>query len=414
MNYISQTIQLYNQYHLKVLNFLLLTVVFISTFSHTISKKIIITTFILSFYKQTTWDQLKWYLRQPLIIVLLITFVYMSISLIWTPDFNQGRGIVENYIYYFLIPITIFSLIPNQKLIPYLIKTFIFSMFVNEVISYGIIFHIWGEMDSLGFPTPFVHHTIYSIFVAIALLLIGYQIAHSNNRLQQFLYLLFLVTMSGNLIISGGRNGQVTLLLTILVLALLSFRHSYKKSLLLLGSPILLFVLAFFLYGQFQERAIHIYTDAKQVFEDKNFETSFGNRLFSYFIAEKYVQDYNYFIGEGAGSIKTTKNALLDKYFKNVPHSNYIYTHFHQYYVSTLVQYGVIGLILLIMMFYFYYEIPIHNPEIQFLKKTLLLIMIFSNLADGMLFFRITMIIFAIFIGITIAQHRIETLEKTS
>lgn len=385
-----------------------MSTIFFTTLNHKLGKKIVILTLIIASIKHIDIKTLKELLKQPLIKILLATLLYMFISLAWTPDFYEGKGIIENYIFYFLLPIIAFSLIPNEKHIQLLIKVFIITMFVNEIISYGIIFELWGSLDNLGFPTPFMHHTAYSLFVTIAILIIGYEFIHENNLQVKFFYFIFLLTMSGNLIISGGRNGQATLLLTIIVFSILHFKTSLRKGLLLFLAPILLFTVAYFTFSQFKDRTDRIYSDSKAVIINQNFQTSFGNRLFAFFIADKYIEDYNYFLGEGAGSIKITKNKILEKHFKDVKHSNTIYTHFHQYYVSTLVQYGLVGLILLLFLFYYLFKIKIINSNINYIKNAIVMIMIFSNLGDGMLFIRTTMIVFAIFIGLILAQSRIE------
>lgn len=408
MSKVAQIKALVSRHYYNFLNGLLVLTVFISTFNHKLTKKLVLTAFIIAAIKYIDIKMVKKMLQEPIIHVILITFAYMVISLLWTPDFHEGKGIIENYVFYFILPILVFALVPDQKYIHLLVKAFVIAMFINELISYGIIFGIWGELNDQGYPTPFVHHTLYSVLVIIAIFIIGYELTQTKNLVSRLFYITFLLTMSGNLIISGGRNGQVTLFLIVLVLVVSHFRKSYRKALLLLFTPIIIFTIAFFSYPQFHERLKLIYTDSVAVIEQQNFRTSLGNRLFSYFLAEKYVQDHNYLIGEGAGSITITKNAIIERHFSNADQNAKQYSHFHQYYVSTLVQYGLVGLILLFLMFYYLYKIKIVDPQLQFIKNITLLVIIISDMADGMLFIRAMMVVFAIFIGLALAQQRIE------
>lgn len=401
-------------YYYDFLNALLMLTIFSTTFNHKLGKKAVFITLLAASIKYINVQMFKQALQQPVVKIILLTLLYMFISLSWSPNFQEGKGIVENYIFYFLFPILVFTFIPNQKYIYILIKVFVFTMFVNEIISYGILLNFWGSLDNLGFPTPFMHHTAYSMVVTIAIFIIGYEFTQTKELKFRIIYLVFLLTMSGNLIISGGRNGQVTLFLIVVIFALGYFKKAYKKSLLLLLAPILLFTIAFFSYDQFQQRFVRIYTDSASVIEKRDFRTSFGNRLFAFFIADKYIEDYNFLVGEGAGSIKITKNDILEKYFSDTKHANTTYTHFHQYYVSTLVQYGLIGLSLLFLFFYYFYKVKIRDPKMNYIRNLILLVMIISNLADGMLFIRSTMIIFAIFIGLILAQSRIEDMQLTT
>ena len=405
---VTQLKALASRYYYDFLNGLLMLTVFISTFHHKLTKKLAIIILIIAAIKYIDFKMLKKLLQEPIVRVILLTFSYMALSLLWTPDFHEGKGIVENYIFYFMLPILVFALIPDQKYIYLLVKTFVFAMVINELISYGILFGVWGELNDQGYPTPFLHHTLYSVLVIIAIFIIGYELTRAKSIISRLFYLLFLLTMSGNLIISGGRNGQVTLFLIVLVLAVSHFRRSYKKALLLLFAPILIFAVAYFSYDQFQERLKLIYTDSIAVVEQQNFRTSLGNRLFSYFLAEKYMQDYNYLIGEGAGSVKITKNTIIEKHFADAYQNAERYSHFHQYYISTLVQYGLIGLVLLVLMFYYLYKIKIKDPQLHYIKNVTLLVIIISDTADGMLFIRAMMVVFAIFIGLALAQQRVE------
>ncbi|MBU1642675.1 O-antigen ligase family protein [bacterium] len=397
-----------SRYYYDLLNGLLMLTVFISTFNHKLTKKLLVITLIIAATRYIDIKMLKKLLQEPIVRVMLLTFSYMALSLLWTPDFHEGKGIVENYIFYFMLPILVFALIPDQKYIYLLVKTFVFAMVINELISYGILFEIWGELNDQGYPTPFLHHTLYSVLVIFAIFIIGYELIHTKSIISRLFYLLFLLTMSGNLIISGGRNGQVTLFVIVLILTLNYVQTSYKKALLMLFAPILIITVAYFSYDQFQERLKLIYTDSMAVIEQQNFRTSFGNRLFSYFLAEEYVKDYNYLIGEGAGSIKIIKNTIIDKHFSGAHQSARQYSHFHQYYISTLVQYGLIGLVLLFLMFYYLYKIKIKDPQLHYIKNITLLVIIISDTADGMLFIRAVMVIFAIFIGLALAQQRVE------
>ena len=399
----------FSTYYYPLLNALYAITLFMTTFHHKLGKGLLLITLLFAIVQHVKLPMLVIRLKEPLFIVMLTTLAYMTLSLIWTPDFHEGQGNVKNYLIYFILPIFTFSLISHKKQIHQLIKVFILAMFVNELISYSILFGFFGGSAAFdGYPTPFIHHSLYSIFVIIALFIIGYEFIYTKKILHKFIYLFFLLTMSGNLVISGGRNGQVTLILVIFVFALNYFRHSYKKALLLLLGPLLVFFIAYQTYDQFNDRLNKIYTDTEKVFLEQNYDTSFGNRLFSYILAEQYLKDYNYIRGEGAGSTRRIKNEIIDNNFSQAKQTARQYAHFHQYYISTLVQYGIIGLLLLLLFFYYLFKLKINNPEINYIRYVILLIMIFSNLSDGMMFTRSTMLIFALFIGLILAQYHIE------
>jgi len=388
--------------------------IFFTTIQHKLGKKIILLTLFAAVISYFKIDMFKSLLKQPLFRVIILSLSYMFLSLLWTPDFHEGKGIVENYLFYFIFPLIAFSLIPNQKYIPLLIKAFLITMFFNEIISYGIMFEVWGTTYDYEFPTPFMHHTAYSMIVTVAILILGYDFTQEKDIKIKIFYFLFLLTMSGNLILSGGRNGQMTLLLAIAVLSLSYFKTSYKKALILLLSPFLLFCVAYFSFDQFKVRTNQMYNATQNVIVKQDFTSSFGTRLLSFAIAEKYIQEYPYIFGEGAGSIKITKDTILTTHFKETPRLHEGHKHFHQYYISTLIQYGLIGVMLLLSLFYYFYKLQIKDPRMRYIQYITLLVMIFSNLADGMLFIRSTMIIFAIFIGLVLAQNRIESMSRES
>ena len=407
----SQTIRsfLVNNYY-NFLNFLLIISTLSSTFHYKISKKLMLATFLVASFKYINFTNIKILLTEPLFKVILLFLAYISITLFWTPDFHEGRGNVQNYLYYFILPIIIFSLIPNKKYINIITNTYVVAIVTTSLISYAIYFKMlkfsyfrFGLWPNVKMYSVFIPSNLYSVLVALGILLLLYNFIHSNY-IKKTLYLFPISSLLYILVLSGGRTGQVTLIAILVIISIVYSKTSVKTSLLILLTLLLISYTAYSTNKNFKNRTSKIYTETISTLNTKDYTTSVGVRLFSYVIANEYVKNYNFLVGEGAGSALITKNTIIKKYLSKEKEGAYRFPHFHQNYIRVFVQYGLIGLVLFLLMFYYIYKIKIKDSKINYIKNIILLTMLISNIFEELLFVRDTMLIFAIFIGIIIAQ----------
>lgn len=379
-----------------------------ATFNPLKSKIFLVIAGIL-WIKTITQQDLKVFLSNKAVIFLLLYYFYNLLSFIWTEHTRFYYDWISNNFYFFLLPFILFATIATKKTIRTFTKLFLLTVFVNEIISYGIELHLWLYPKD-GFPVFFMNHIPYSVIICLAILITYYELLHSeDNKVIKFFYIVFLITMTGNLVLSGGRTGQVTLIASLIIYFLWALNKKHRKHIittfvLLIG----MFTIAYFSFPQFQQRTKDIYIDINQAISQQNYNTSVGNRLLSYVIAVKFIEHKDIIFGEGTGMTNSIKNQLLQKYFPDKKLNAYHYTHLHQYYLNTFVETGLIGLFLFFSFIYFLAKIDTHNNEMHNIKIILIAVILISDMFDRIMLVRTTMLAFSLFAGLIIASAKIK------
>jgi O-antigen ligase len=342
--------------------------------------------------------------------------LFNLLSLLWTSNIDEGKHYIGYLFVYFYLPVIIFMTSLNQKNINFIISVFIFSMFINEVISYLLYFDLITTKYTLKHysTSGFINHIPYSVLVSFTAIYILNQIKYIKNKYIKYIYILFFITMTINLLISGGRTGYVSYFAALSFLMISHYKVGLKKFIIYISLPVFIVYFIYSVDKNTNHRINSIISDVETVLNDGNYNTSFGVRLAAYPMAYHiFKKDNNIFIGTGAGSLDQTKNDTIEKYKLTPSMNSLIHTnHFHNYYVDTLVSVGLIGLFIFIISFYFFWTIPIKDDKSLFIKSLLIITMLVSNLPDRMFDTKETMVFFALFIGMVISQHENEKEEK--
>jgi len=243
---------------------------------------------------------------------IVIFVAYMASTLLWSSDLSHGSRGLAYLLFWLIIPILSTSL--KQEHIPKIITSFLLAMFISELIAYGMIFDLW-TINGRGseYPSPFMHHVPYSLFLALTAMILLYRLLSSEYSLQaKAAIFLFFLSVSGNLFFSIGRTGQLALLLGIIVSFILHYRLTWKSlisSLLLIS---LLFFSAYAISSNFQKR-VHLIGDYAIKFSQGNLSSSWGLRL-TYWIITYEVLLADPLLGAGLGDLNSDeRNAALKK-----------------------------------------------------------------------------------------------------
>ncbi|XOB61356.1 O-antigen ligase family protein [Campylobacterota bacterium DY0563] len=412
-----------------LLNYLIVFYAFIIPFEYTITKELVKVMFLL-------WILTFDYERLKLIIKVLkenrvfqsvfLLSSFILLSYLWSDSYpNTVYGdtnfFFKSFIYFYILPIIIIVSSLNTKYIPIIIYSFLISMFINEIISYGIFFEFWstGIPKSSHFsPVPFQlsgSHITYSVYIAFAILLSIYKLKQIKNRYIYGIFIFFLITMSINLFISIGRTGQFALFLTLCSLLLIYYKHNIKKIILFVCSLLFIFIVAYYNINTFNIRINAGIKDVKNIIYNKEIKnSSVGNRLLSW-NAYSYINETKYLLyGVGMGNKEEyVKKRLLET---NYPHKNIIdfwkFGRLHNMYLEILVSNGIIGLFLLVMLFYSIFKADIKNKHIKYISYITSLVFTFVAIACDLFFFYEMMLLFGLFLSVVISQSNYEKKES--
>ena len=330
-----------------------------------------------------------------LVIAVLLYLLVHVVALLWTADIESGLWTLKKQLKFLFIPI--FMLFVKREHVKYYILAFLASMSLSEIWSYGIFFQLlplYGGATLID-PIPLMSHITYNPFLAIAIYLLSYYVLfdHSINRSKKVIYSFFIITMSINMFITGGRAGQVMYFAMLVILIFQYFpKNAFKASL------VSLFVLVitsstFYLNSKiFSDRVDLAVTELSDY--KNHTHSSTGMRISSAINSWSIIKEHPV-IGVGTGDYKnefikaSIKNNLKleDKLVIHNPHNMY---------VLILVQFGLLGLAAMLYLFYAQIKIAINSNE-EFVKKigiALPLLYLLIMLSDSYLMVHMTGLLF--------------------
>ena len=330
-----------------------------------------------------------------LVIAVLLYLLVHVVALLWTADIESGLWTLKKQLKFLFIPI--FMLFVKREHVKYYILAFLASMSLSEIWSYGIFFQLlplYGGATLID-PIPLMSHITYNPFLAIAIYLLSYYVLfdHSINRSKKVIYSFFIITMSINMFITGGRAGQVMYFAMLVVLIFQYFPKNAFKA-----SSVSLFVLVitsstFYLNSKiFSDRVDSAVTELSD-YKNHTYSST-GMRISSAINSWSIIKEHPV-IGVGTGDYKnefikaSIKNNLKleDKLVIHNPHNMY---------VLILVQFGLLGLAAMLYLFYAQIKIAINSNE-EFVKKigiALPLLYLLIMLSDSYLMVHMTGLLF--------------------
>lgn len=349
-----------------------------------------------------------------LLLTLLILFSYLwSTDVTTTPTHYYYQDMYDyfyRYIVFFLFPIIMILTKLRKEFIPLVISSFIFAMFINEIISYGIFFELWTtSRGSVYNPVPFhKNHITYSAFLGFTVLLSIYRFSHIKNNYIKVFYLLFITTMSINLFMSAGRTGQFSLLITSVILSLIYFKKSIKLIIFSFSILVIAYFLAFTNMATFNTRVNQAKQSIENIIDNKNFDTSLGTRIMAFDTIPYLINANNILFGVGMGDKPSYVSTTLKKDYPHRLNNFDIHGFLHNSHLEMLVSNGLAGLFLYFSIFYFLFTTAIKDTFIRYISYTLSIYILCFGMVSDIFFFRAIMSLFGLFLAIVILQNQSE------
>jgi len=296
------------------------------------------------------WLQIK---SHPLFFPMLAFAVLYPLSLLWTEDMAWGQHMVERHAIYLLFPLLL--TVVRREHIAYYLSAFVFAMTISEVASYLVWFQ-WVDIagiDPLD-PAGFMGHWEYNPFLALAIYWMGHSLLFGQpKQWQKWVFGLFIVTMSINMFITGGRIGQIAYFA---VLLLLFGQYFASKGVLWRGLSVAaaglvaVFVLAYSSSELFQTRVDLASHELKTHDETKlgsvNARLIFWQNTLGMIVERPFLgsgvgdfpQDYNDFVGDKYPSV--IKMSTFGGHSQ--PHNQYLFE---------LASFGLLGALVFVWLF---------------------------------------------------------------
>lgn len=327
------------------------------------------------------WNE-KWQLirTQPFFKSIILFYLFIALSLLWSTDINHGLEHLRKYYILLLIPIIYTSF--DRKWIPQIYSAFLAAMIISEILSYLIYFQLipfkykdsWSPLD----PSPFMHHTIYSIFLIFSIFLMTIQLLHKQKtKFLMLIYSFFILTMTANLFINAGRTGQFSLLITLFIFLSIQFKLHWAKTLFAaIATSFILFTTAFFTSPNFHNRTLETYSSIDHfITEGSPLNDSTGLRFMMWKVAGDLIHD-NPLLGVGIGDERNMYQKVLLKKSSELKNDISGFSDFHNTYLQITVEAGIVGLLMFCFVFYTLYKNLDTQHEFKLVGSIMLTLML--------------------------------------
>lgn len=397
----------------QLLNYILLMYAFFVPTLKYLNKDLAILALILWLIEGNFKYKYKLLSSSKFIIVFFLFILLNYVSLFWTSNFESSLNYINKYLLY--LPMVFIFTSLRQEYIKYLFTAFLLGMFISEVITYGIYFDLWTTKyylnHNLNLPTAFMSHLSYSVFLAFTSLVLLQKVTIKNFNLKEILFFLFFLFVFGNLIISGGRTGLlafvIALFLTLIIINKVSLK-SFIASILLIS---LLFVISYNSIKIFKVRIDKAKNDIENIITN-NYKSSFGFRIGLIYVGFEVFKEKP-LLGWGIkNNFEAIKEITKKDEFK---HLEFVYTvmnkHFHNQYIIYATQFGLIGLVLFLLIFYYLSRLSLKDDNLNKIRYIFIFVYM-TSLVSTEFFHQLHPIsLFSFLCGIFLAQNKYEEMN---
>lgn len=374
------------EYLNQLLNHLFIVYLFLFPIS-TAHKSVFVAILLVFLVRGDLKRHLAYALSNPVIQALALFGLLHILWMFVSEDMTYTVRIIRSAKYYFY-PIIFMTFLDYRYISRYL-STFFLSMLYSELFSYGLYFQLipieFGFYDNAADPSPFYHHTHYGMALAFTLSIIFYKLfTHKENRLVSLLLSLFFITASINLFINGARTGYI-LYIILLVTMGLWFVRSYSYRLFAIIGPLVIITLflAYNFSSTFQERLKYTQYEFTSLIKKQNYDSSFGARVGTWKHTIPVIKE-NPIFGVGTGNqlieVKRQIQEHEPDFYRYFVH--YRIVHLHNQYLSVLVQFGLIGLGIYLLLLYRLLTYRQDNDLLKTIQVFLTLSVIFFGFID--------------------------------
>jgi len=332
---------------------------------------------------------------------ILLFLLFMISSLLWSSDISNGLHFLRLYSYWFAIFVIATSI--KKEYIQSFITSFLFGMFLSELIAYGVFFEIWTFKAATPVnPSPFMFWIDYSVFMAVTSILLLSRLFSKNYKLKEKMFMLvFFLSTTVNLFLGMGRTGQVALIAGIIVMVFLYLKPNIKSFFIGIFLIIGIYGAGYTISETFQNRVNAGITDIQSM-QNNKFDTSWGIRVVYWMITYDILKD-NPMIGVGVGDYKDSINNYLqkNKYPISKETEEFIREHHaHNQFLMIAIQTGFIGLILMLNILYQILRIKIDDEDVKYFSILFITVYFVSCMAEPLWAKQFTIALYVLFIGL--------------
>lgn len=374
-------------------NYLLIVYAFFLPISHKISSIVMLFFALCVLLSGNLKERFKNIINDKIIIAFILFYLLHFIWMIGSEHLHFALLKLKEFKYLlYLIPI---AMVLKKEFIQKILAGFVSAMFFSELVSYSMHFGITIPLIPLtanAMNVPFMEwHTQYSAILSITLGILLYQLLTNKdlNLYFKILYTGFFISASLNIFIIASRIGYSLYALSILTVLLIIYKQQLLK-ILLVGFFIILsgYITAYLSSDLFKSRVSEAISDIRMISEG-NLATSLGARAGFHIYSYEVIKHHLLFGVGTADHISMVSQQVYSKELnpKNIEGilCNVRSGHnasLHSEYLDTVVQFGIVGLLIFLNIFYQIYRYPQSNDLLKMIQLLTISVMLFVSLGS--------------------------------
>lgn len=387
INYIRSIVSM------NLLNYLLILYAFFIPISNKAPSFILILIALLLLFTNEFKSRFTAIMKDKVVQAFMLFYLMHFIWMIGSE--HMDAAIFKAYHYKSILSIIIIAMTIKKEFITKILTSFTAGMLVSELFSYAMalnlkipLIHLREGMGNVPFMQSY---TQYATVLSITLGLILYNLLTDKeaNSFKRIFLKLFFISASFNIFIVASRIGYILYAISIFTVLFFIYRKQFKK--ILLPGLLLIalgYTLAYNFSDLFKERTAQLYHDVISI-PAGDFSTSNGARAGYYFYGTEIIKN-NIIFGVGAGDhIGEVKTLILrdeqnqsnkDNLLVNI--WNYNCASLHSEYLDNTIQFGIIGLIVFLNIFYQLFSYTQIDNNRRIIQLLLIVSMLFVSVGS--------------------------------
>jgi len=325
--------------------------------------------------KFTTIINNKFYITLMLLIILSL------LSLFWSKYASIGLSRLSPYKYFpVIIPILLTSI--SRENAKNLIFAFVLGMTLHAFLTlFQFTDIVLSEKISIYKP-----YAVYSPFLTFTTLYyLNKSINSTNNKKSLIFYFSFFLILTAILFINPGRAGQLSYIVSVLILIFM-LHKKWLNTLLILAITIALISSVIFFSKSTKSRFISASNNIQQILKS-NYVGSWGAR---WGLLVTHIETFknNPLVGVGVGDYQDEFQRNIEKGTNQSFYAVAFFDTPHNQYVTFLTMLGLLGFGLYILLHIYIFKLNFHEKEFKNLSWIFICILIVHSMSDEILFMK--------------------------